>query len=66
MLPIFTIDRIRHSRGDGEFEGKSKFRTASLFGVTFLADIIMEGEVETESKSLGRPSSLLFNLTHIS
>ena len=65
MLLVFTGDRIKRIRGDDELKDKSKFRSASCFGMVVLADIMMEGEVAAESESLGRLSSLLLKLDRI-
>ena len=57
MLLVFIGDRIKRIRGD-----ESKFRLVSFFGMAFLADIMMEGEVEAESESIEKLSSSLLKL----
>lgn len=59
MLLVFTGERIKRIRGDVDIMDESKFRSASFLGMVLLADIMMEGELEAESESLERVSSLL-------
>ena len=65
MLLVFTGDRNQAHTWYGEHKDEAKFQPASLFGMVFLADIMMEGEVEAESESLGKLSSLLVKLDWI-
>ena len=52
MLLVFTGDRMWRLRDDGEHNGESRVRSVSPLEVLIFAAIIMEGEVEAESKSL--------------
>ena len=56
---------MRRLRGGREHNDESRFRSVSLFEMLVFADIMTEGEVEAESESLERPSSLLLKLDRV-